>query len=84
MKILADENVHLSIVENFRKSGFEVLVVQEIGMAGYPDYKILEYAEANDLILITGDKDFGFISYHLGCHHIRIFFRVYHPLLPQV
>jgi predicted nuclease of predicted toxin-antitoxin system len=59
MKILADENVHRGIVEGTRQLGYEVLAVQDIGLTGFPDSKILEYAETNNLILLTGDKDFG-------------------------
>ncbi|HEB11925.1 MAG TPA: hypothetical protein ENI06_12025 [Spirochaetales bacterium] len=33
--------------------------VIDIGLAGHNDREILEYSEKNDLILISGDKDFG-------------------------
>lgn len=59
MKILADENVHADIVRELRKSGYDVLFVPEIGFAGRDDESILEYSEKNDLVLLSGDKDFG-------------------------
>lgn len=59
MRVLADENVHADIVRLLRKKNFDVLYVPEIRLAGENDHKILEYADKNDLILITGDKDFG-------------------------
>ena len=31
----------------------------DIGLAGHKDREILEYSEKNELILISGDKDFG-------------------------
>ena len=59
MRILAKENLHADIVRGLRQGNFEVLFVPEIGLAGRKDREILEYSEKNDLILISGDKDFG-------------------------
>lgn len=59
MRLLADENVHAEIVRKLRKAHIEVLYVPEIGLAGCSDRAILEDAIKNDLILISGDKDFG-------------------------
>jgi len=59
IKILADENVHSDIVQELRNSGYEVYFVPEIGLAGSSDEKILEYSEKHNLILLSGDKDFG-------------------------
>jgi len=59
MRILANENLHTEIVRGLRQGNFEVLFVPDIGLAGRKDREILEYSEQNDLILISGDKDFG-------------------------
>lgn len=59
MKILANENLHFGIVQRLRESQLEVIYVPEVGLAGRSDKKILEYATKNDLVLISGDKDFG-------------------------
>jgi predicted nuclease of predicted toxin-antitoxin system len=59
MRILADENVHTGIIQGLNQANFEVLSVLDIGFAGHKDREILEYSEENDLILISGDKDFG-------------------------
>jgi len=59
MKILADENVHTNIINGLLKAGHNVLSVSEIGLTGNTDQKILEYSEQHDLILLSGDKDFG-------------------------
>jgi predicted nuclease of predicted toxin-antitoxin system len=59
MKILADENVHTDIMNGLIKAGHNVLSVLEIGLTGNTDQKILEYSEQHDLILLSGDKDFG-------------------------
>ena len=58
-KILADENVHSDIVRRLRDQGHDVLFVPEIGLAGSSDDAILEYSIKHNLLLLSGDKDFG-------------------------
>jgi predicted nuclease of predicted toxin-antitoxin system len=59
MRLLADENLHTDIIQGLRKANFEVIFVPDIGLAGHKDREILEYAEKNDFLVISGDKDFG-------------------------
>jgi predicted nuclease of predicted toxin-antitoxin system len=59
MRILANENLHLGIVQGLQEANHEVLFVPDLGMAGHKDCEILEYSEKNDMIVISGDKDFG-------------------------
>ena len=58
-KILADENVHHDIVHGLREQGHEVLSVPEIGLTGSSDDTILQYSIKHNLLLLSGDKDFG-------------------------
>jgi predicted nuclease of predicted toxin-antitoxin system len=59
MRILANENLHMGIVQGLREVNYEVLFVPDLGLAGHKDREILEYSEKNDMIVISGDKDFG-------------------------
>jgi len=59
VRILADENVHGDVIQGLRRANYEVVSVQDIGLAGHKDREILEYSEKQDLILVSGDKDFG-------------------------
>ena len=59
MRFLANENLHMGIVRGLRQANYEVLFVPDLGLAGHKDREILEYSEKNDLIVISGDKDFG-------------------------
>jgi len=59
MRILADENLHTDIIQGLRKANFDVIFVPDVGLAAHKDHEILEYAENNGMILISGDKDFG-------------------------
>ncbi|WP_338140846.1 DUF5615 family PIN-like protein [Candidatus Brocadia sp. AMX2] len=49
----------MGIINELRKAGFEILFIPEVELAGCDDLKILEYSERYDLILLSGDKDFG-------------------------
>jgi len=59
MRILANENLHTEIIRGLRQADHDVQFVPEIGLAGHKDREIPEYSEKNDLLLISGDKDFG-------------------------
>ena len=58
-KILADKNVHNDIIRGLREQGHEVLFVPEIGLTGSSDDAILQYSIKHNLLLLSGDKDFG-------------------------
>ena len=59
IRILSDENVHADIVSGLRQEGFDLVTAVESGLAGRKDIEVLDYAEKYDLLLVTGDKDFG-------------------------
>lgn len=59
MHILADENIHVDIIQGLLQRNQQILSVQDVDLTGHNDSEILEYCEEHDLILISGDKDFG-------------------------
>ncbi len=59
IRVLSDENVHADIVSGLRQEGFDLVTAVDLGLAGRKDIEILDYAEKNDLLLLSGDKDFG-------------------------
>ena len=71
MKILADESVDRDIVVRLRSDGFEVSFVSEISPS-ITDDRVLELANADASVLLTGDKDFGELVYRLGRVHTGI------------
>ncbi|SRR6266849_10543844 len=58
MKILADENISLTIVEHLQKDGHQVRRVAEIARR-IPDTEVLAIARLYETLLLTEDKDFG-------------------------
>jgi predicted nuclease of predicted toxin-antitoxin system len=58
MRFLADENVSRRVIERLRSAGFDVKSIGEM-KSGIPDKDVLSTADAEDLILITEDRDFG-------------------------
>ena len=59
IRILSDENVHADIVSGLQQEGFDLVTAAGAGLAGRKDIDILDYAEKQNLVLISGDKDFG-------------------------
>ena len=58
-KILADENIHILIIDTLINNGYDVNTVINKNLTGVSDEIILENANNEDRILITMDKDFG-------------------------
>lgn len=58
MKFVADESVDQPIVTRLRAEGYVVLAVVEME-PGIPDDTVLNIANQQETVLLTGDKDFG-------------------------
>lgn len=59
MRILADEDLHAGIVDGLRRGGHEVIFAPDVGLGATEDRAILDHAETNGLVAVSGDKDFG-------------------------
>jgi predicted nuclease of predicted toxin-antitoxin system len=55
VKLLLDE-MYAGLKEYFEMLGWEVLTVQEAGLAGTRDKDVVDYARSNDLLLVTQDQ----------------------------
>ena len=58
MKILADENIDLPILDRLRKDGYNVLSIREM-QPGMTDEEVINIANKQGALLLTSDKDFG-------------------------
>ena len=65
MKLLANENFPLLVVESLRKLGHDVLWART-EMAGAEDEAILARAQAEQRLIVTLDKDFGDLAFRWG------------------
>jgi len=55
LKLLLDE-MYTGLKEYFETLGWDVLTVQDAGLKGAEDRKIIEYAKKNGLLLVTQDQ----------------------------
>ncbi len=62
MRHMADENVDRQIVERLRQDGHEVWYVAEMD-PGVSDQEVLTFANNEQAVLLTADKDFGELVY---------------------
>lgn len=62
-KFLVDENLSPAIAFYLRKWGFEAKSVRELNLTGEPDKVILDFAQTEGWIIVTGDIEFGKFFY---------------------
>jgi predicted nuclease of predicted toxin-antitoxin system len=85
MKFLVDMPLSPKTVDFLKNMGYEAIRVSELGMAKSKDSDIFDYAEQNDMIILSADLDFGTILAHT--HSIKpsvIIFRLNDPSLEHV
>ena len=58
MKILADENLFEPIIEYLRSKGHEVVSAKSSELSGSSDDELYRKAVAEELTIVTMDKDF--------------------------
>ncbi|MDP2754874.1 MAG: DUF5615 family PIN-like protein [Nitrospirota bacterium] len=77
MKIYADENIELSVVEGLRRRKIEVVSAKEPGYLGKPDEFHIKKAAEIKAVILTHDIDFLRIASTPGVNHTGIIFS--HP-----
>ena len=55
MRLLLDE-MYTGLKEYFETLGWDVLTIQDVGLKGADDRKIIEYAKKNGLLVVTQDQ----------------------------
>ncbi|MEB2777271.1 DUF5615 family PIN-like protein [Algoriphagus sp. D3-2-R+10] len=62
MKLLFDQNISYRIVKNLSDIYPEAKQVRELGIEGFTDREIWEFAKSGDFIIVTFDADFYHFS----------------------
>ncbi len=65
LRILADENLPRVMVQAIRDAGHDVVWIREIARS-LPDDAILQMASEQGRLVLTGDKDFGDLTFERG------------------
>jgi predicted nuclease of predicted toxin-antitoxin system len=55
LKLLLDE-MYTGLKEYFETLGWDVITLQDAGLKGTKDRKVIEYAENNNLVVVTQDQ----------------------------
>lgn len=74
IKIYADENVNIAIVEGLRRRGVEAWSAIEKGKIGLSDEEQLRYASKEKAIIFTHDDDFLSMATESGIEHCGIIY----------
>ena len=59
MKFLIDADLPNSTVKPFQEKGHESTHVREVDLGSSPDTEVSDYANENNCVLVTRDRDFG-------------------------
>lgn len=59
MKFLIDQDVYAVTVKFLKSKGYDVLTTAEAGLSTASDIDVIKFAEKEERILLTRDKDFG-------------------------
>jgi predicted nuclease of predicted toxin-antitoxin system len=62
MRFLADESCDFAVVRELRSTGHDVMAVSEFQQRSV-DEELMELAYRDDRILLTEDKDFGWLAF---------------------
>lgn len=62
LRFLADESCDFAVVRALREAGFDVLAVSEVTIRS-EDQQLINQADDEGRILLTEDKDFGWLVY---------------------
>jgi predicted nuclease of predicted toxin-antitoxin system len=65
--IIADENIHVTIISTLRNAGIEVYSIYDTNR-GLQDEEIIELAKEKKYSILTEDKDFGEWVF---AHHVK-------------
>ncbi len=65
MRIIANENVSATVINELRRRGHDVVSVKE-SMRSAPDHTVLKRASEEARLVITHDKDFGALAFRWG------------------
>ncbi len=68
-KFVIDEDMPRSTGIILRKHGYEVKDIRDYGLRGAEDEKVYEFAQREEAVILTGDRDFGnILRFQLGSH----------------
>ncbi len=81
-KFLADENIPSRAVHRLQKDGIDITHVNNIKY-GLADYHILKVAYKEKRILITFDKEFGYLVFRKKMKSVGIILLRFIPLSPD-
>ena len=68
-KFVIDEDMPRSTGATLKRHGYDVKDIRDYGLRGAEDEKIYEFAQSEEAVILTGDKDFGnILRFPLGRH----------------
>ena len=58
LKFLVDEHIYLSVVKALKIIKIDIVSLKDLGLLGIKDEEILKFANKEERIIVTSDRDF--------------------------
>jgi predicted nuclease of predicted toxin-antitoxin system len=70
LRILADEDMPRPTAGLLQSLGIDAIDLRDAGLKGATDAEVFGYAQKQEMVIISRDKEFGnIVKYPLGTHH---------------
>ncbi len=83
MQFIADENIPNKTLEILKSNRIDIISIKDIAI-GLKDEEILRIANEKDRVLITFDKDFGFLIYNVKLESVGVILLRIAPKNPEI
>ena len=70
LRILVDEDIPRPTAGLLQSLGINAIDLRDVGLKGATDDEVFGYAQKQEMVIISRDKEFGnIVKYPLGTHH---------------
>jgi predicted nuclease of predicted toxin-antitoxin system len=83
LEFIADENIPNSVIKKLREQGYIIFSIRE-NKKGIKDEEIIQLSIETQKPILTMDKDFGYLTFHLKQHPYCVILLRILPLSPDM
>ena len=82
-KFIIDENIPITVIKRLRQKNYKIISVREVHK-GIGDAEIIKLSKENQHPILTLDKDFGYLTYHVKLKPFCTILLRINPQTPEI
>ena len=82
-RLIVDENIPNSVIKQLKESNYQIISIRAF-KKGIEDEEIIKLSKRKQHIILTMDKDFGYLTYHQKMHPYGIILFRIHPQSSEI